>query len=80
VLIRDNLAKRKNLDDKSRLFCKEDESVQHVFFYCCVAKFMWQFVAEITNCPVISNFESFGKQGITFAFRGMLDKGGSATM
>jgi hypothetical protein len=40
VLTMDNLARRKNLDDKSCLFCKEDESVQQVFFDCCVAKTM----------------------------------------
>jgi hypothetical protein len=38
VLTRDNLAKRKRLDDLSCLFCTESESVSHLFFDCCVAR------------------------------------------
>jgi hypothetical protein len=38
VLTRDNLAKRKKLDDLSCLFCTESESVSHLFFDCCVAR------------------------------------------
>jgi hypothetical protein len=38
VLTRDNLAKRKKLDDLSCLFCTESESVSHLFFDCCVAQ------------------------------------------
>jgi hypothetical protein len=32
TLTRDNLAKRKNLDDESCLFCSESESIRHIFF------------------------------------------------
>jgi hypothetical protein len=32
---RDNLAKRKSLDDKTCLFYSEPESVSHLFFKCC---------------------------------------------
>jgi hypothetical protein len=32
TLIRDNLGKRKKIDDRSCLLCKEEESVQHLFF------------------------------------------------
>jgi hypothetical protein len=60
ILTRDNLAKRKNLDDKTCLFCKEDESIHHIFFDCCAAKVMWQFISEITDFPMISDFEYLG--------------------
>jgi hypothetical protein len=49
VLTRNNLAKRKNVADKTCLFCVENESVTHLFYGCCVAKRMWFEVAEITN-------------------------------
>jgi hypothetical protein len=33
VLTRDNLGKRKQVDDKICLFCNEPETVIHLFFY-----------------------------------------------
>jgi hypothetical protein len=42
ALTRDNLAKRRQVDDKTCLFCNENESLSHVFFKCCVAQCMWQ--------------------------------------
>jgi hypothetical protein len=36
ALTRDNLAKRKSIEDKSCLFCSEDESIGHLFFCCWV--------------------------------------------
>jgi hypothetical protein len=61
VLTRDNLAKRRHVDDKSCLFCNETESVNHIFFECCVAKLMWEMVAEMTDLSVIADFESMAK-------------------
>jgi hypothetical protein len=61
VLTRYNLSKRKNVEDKSCLFCTENESVTHLFYECCVAKNMWKEVAEITNRPVVVDFESMAK-------------------
>jgi hypothetical protein len=60
VLTRDNLAKRKQLDDKTCLFCKEDESIHHVFFECCVAQLMWAHMADIADV-LITDFASLGK-------------------
>jgi hypothetical protein len=47
LLTRDNLVKRKKLDDVSCLFCAEPESVCHLFFECCVSKVMWQNFSEM---------------------------------
>jgi hypothetical protein len=41
VLTRDNLAKRRHVDDSTCLFCNEAESAVHVFFDCCVVKWLW---------------------------------------
>ena len=43
----DNLAKRRNVDDKSCIFCFEPESIHHLFFDCCVAKILW---SELSKC------------------------------
>jgi hypothetical protein len=61
VLIRDNLAKRRQVDDLSCLFCSETESISHLFFECCVAKVFWQTISEITNVKLGSDFESVAK-------------------
>jgi hypothetical protein len=49
VLTRDNLAKRKNLYDKSCLFCNEPETISHLFFACCVAKVTWENVSDVCD-------------------------------
>jgi hypothetical protein len=41
TLTRDNLAKRREVGDKTCLFYEETQIVQHLFFECCVAKLMW---------------------------------------
>jgi hypothetical protein len=60
VLTRDNLAKRKHLDDKTCLFCSELESVMQLFFECCDARVIWGEICEITGIPLITDFESLG--------------------
>jgi hypothetical protein len=61
VLTRDNLAKRKQLEDKTCLFCKEAESVSHIFFECGVSQYMWLHISDITGLPRITDFASLGK-------------------
>jgi hypothetical protein len=61
VLTRDNLAKRKNVDNKTFLFCDDLESTHHLFYECCVTQIMWGVVAKITGLPEILDFESMAK-------------------
>jgi hypothetical protein len=42
-------------------FFSENELVGHLFFGCCVAYSMWNVVSEITDLPIIMNFESLGR-------------------
>jgi hypothetical protein len=58
VLTKDNLSKRKNMDDKTCIFYTEYECVSHLLYECCVARIMWGVVAELTNRPEIVDFES----------------------
>lgn len=55
ILTRNNLAKRRPVDDPSCLFCSEQESVQHLFFCCVVARILWTFVSDYFNLEHISS-------------------------
>lgn len=46
TLTRDNLAKRRKLEDECCLFCTEEKSVHHVFFECVVAKQFWAIISD----------------------------------
>jgi hypothetical protein len=58
TLTRDNLEKRRKLDDKRCLFCNEHESVSHLFFECCVAQRVSREIAEISGKRLGADFES----------------------
>jgi hypothetical protein len=58
LLARDNLEKRRKLDDSSCLFYGEKESVAHLFFECVVARKAWEEVSTIIGFEIGSDFES----------------------
>jgi hypothetical protein len=60
VLTRDNLDKCRHVD-KTCLFCAEAETINHIFFECCVVKLMWEMMSEVTGFPAIADFESLAK-------------------
>jgi hypothetical protein len=64
TLTRDNLAKRKNVEDMTCLFCKENEFVHHLFFNCCVAKVMWNEFSDMLGIEIKPDFESVEKMWI----------------
>lgn len=49
LLTRDNLEKRRKVEDLTCLFCSETENIHHLFFDCCVAKRMWSVLADIMS-------------------------------
>jgi hypothetical protein len=49
ALTRNNLAKRREVTDKTCLFCNEAEFVKHLFFECCVAKEIWARITDILD-------------------------------
>ena len=64
-LTRDNLAKRRHVEDKTCVFCSEPESIQHLLFDCIVASNIWAVVAEALDItPPVSfiSFTSFWKK------------------
>jgi len=58
TLTRSNLAKRQKVDNISCLFCAETETVNHLFFDCCVSTIMWSHLSKIFNKNLGSDFES----------------------
>uniref|UniRef100_A0A8I6YHA6 Reverse transcriptase zinc-binding domain-containing protein n=1 Tax=Hordeum vulgare subsp. vulgare TaxID=112509 RepID=A0A8I6YHA6_HORVV len=57
ILIRDNVAKRKIVDDLSCLFCNEVESIQHLFFDCINASSIWSLISEFFHHQRIKCFD-----------------------
>jgi len=49
ILIKDNLLKRKWKSDPKCCFCPENESFNHLFFECSMAKFVWSLVALVVG-------------------------------
>jgi hypothetical protein len=47
ILTKDNLVKRNWHGDKSCRFCNLDENINHLFFDCSLAKYVWSLVAMV---------------------------------
>ena len=58
---RDNLAKRKNLENLICLFYAEPETINHLFFECCVPTTMWCHLSDIFDKNLGANFESVAR-------------------
>ena len=61
TLTRDNLAKRRKVEDASCLFCVENESCHHLFFDCVVARRCWSVVADLLGIQVGGDIVSIGQ-------------------
>jgi hypothetical protein len=56
-LTRDNLEKRKSLDDNTCVFCSEPESASHLLYECVVAKRACQLISETLNVQIGAGYE-----------------------
>ena len=63
ILTRMNLAKRQHVEDKTCLFCSEQETVGHLFFDCCVAKVLWAhlYLSDIFQITLGVDYESVAR-------------------
>jgi hypothetical protein len=52
VLTKDNLIRRNWNGNKQCVFCSQHESIQHLFFDCHFAKFLWRAVQVTFNIDV----------------------------
>jgi hypothetical protein len=53
LLTRDNMGKRRELNDQTCLFCCETESVNHLFIDFCVAKVVWSEISTLVGKKVV---------------------------
>jgi hypothetical protein len=65
LLTRDNLDKRRVVDDKTCLFCCELETAHHLFFECVVARVLWCHLSEILKIDIGADFESVARWWIS---------------
>jgi len=61
ALTRDNLAKRRKVEDENCLFCLERETIRHIFFDCVVAKSCWNIVSDVLGFQVGGSMLDIGK-------------------
>jgi hypothetical protein len=61
TLTRDNLTKRRKVEDPTCLFCAENESCRHLFFDCAVASRCWNVVSDIPSIQVGVDIINIGK-------------------
>jgi hypothetical protein len=61
LLPRDNLGKRRSVDDPSCLFCKEPETIFHLFFGCVIASKVWRMVSQVIGIHIGSDYESVAR-------------------
>ena len=55
TLTKDNLARWRWKGSVRCCFCNLDETIQHLFFYCPNAKFIWRLVQVVFNLPMPLN-------------------------
>jgi hypothetical protein len=60
IATKDNLLKRNWTGNPCCQFCRQHESIIHLFFECVAAKFVWSVVAKAIGSPTRSeNFSQF---------------------
>ena len=79
-MTRDNLRKRHIIKPLDCVFCAENETNHHLFFYCVVAKNIWSFVSHFFQKPVGTNFESVARFWISNKKHGALNIVSSAVL
>ena len=52
ILTKDNLVKRKWQGDVRCCFCPENESINHLFFDCSMARYIWSLIALVVGLIV----------------------------
>lgn len=69
----DNLLRRGIVKPRSCQFCKEDESIAHLFFECVVAKAMWEIASRFLEVPIGVNFENIATKWLDHKKYGIMN-------
>ena len=92
VLTRDNLLKRGWKGDKHCVFCGKDETIDHLFFLCSVAKTIWALVRcafdlkctprDLNDClgKWLKNFQKDSKKLILVGISALYGRSGDVEM
>jgi hypothetical protein len=56
LMTRDNLQKRNLNKPLDCVFCKEHETIHHLFFDCVVAMNVWEKVSDFFGLPFVSDY------------------------
>ena len=81
ILTKDNLARRNWKGNKQCCFCSSDETIQHFFFDCHVAKFLWravQFALDLNPPHSITHLFGNWLRGVGTKLKRQLLVGASA--
>ena len=73
LLTRDNLGKRRKVEDSTCLFCNEQESLNHLFFDCVVAKQLWEVLSSIFGIQLGNSLDNIGKFWLSNKRNGVLN-------
>jgi hypothetical protein len=66
ILTKDNLVKRNWHENEMCGFCSNNKTVQHLIFYCALAKFIWRVVQLASGVAPPNNIRHmFGGVGVT---------------
>jgi len=49
------------VEDRNCLFCKEEESVNHLFIGCVVARQLWVTLSKVFDAQLGGSLDSIGK-------------------
>jgi hypothetical protein len=55
ILTKDNMLKRNWQGDQHCKFCSSEESINHLFFYCTLAKYVWSLTAWVIRADCRPN-------------------------
>jgi hypothetical protein len=58
LLTRDNLGKRRRVEDMTYLSCSENETIVHLFFDCIVTRQAWSLISEVFCIQIGVDYES----------------------
>jgi hypothetical protein len=61
LLTRDNLEKRRKVEDLICLFCKEKETISHLFFDCVAARQACMLLSEVVDFDMGLDYETMSK-------------------
>ena len=61
IMTRDNLRKRHIIKPLDCVFCSSEKSIQHLFFYCVVAKIIWSLVRDHFKKDIGSDYLSMAE-------------------